>query len=53
MEQGFAPDYTIVDGGSGLRAGQKAAMPEVPCHSDVFHIQQQFEQVSNGLMRRV
>ena len=40
MEQGFDPDYTIADGGSGLRAGQKAAMPETPCHGDVFHIQQ-------------
>ena len=44
-KQGFDPDYTIADGGSGLRAGQKAAMPEVPCHGDVFHIQHQFEQV--------
>ncbi|MEL6556490.1 MAG: hypothetical protein AAFQ63_24015, partial [Cyanobacteria bacterium J06621_11] len=27
-------------------------MPEVPCHGDVFHIQQQFEQVANGLARQ-
>ena len=53
MAQGFDPDYTIADGGSGLRTGQKAAMPETPCHGDVFHIQQQFEQVANGLSRRV
>ena len=53
MAQGFDPDYTIADGGSGLRAGQKAAMPEIPCHGDVFHIQQQFEQVVNSLVRRV
>ena len=53
MAQGFDPDYTIADGGSGLRAGQKAVMPSVPCHGDVFHIQQQFEQVANGLVRRV
>ena len=53
IAQGFEPDYTIADGGSGLRAGQKAVMPEVPCHGDVFHIQQQFEQVANGLVRRV
>ena len=52
MAQGFDPDYTIADGGSGLRAGQKAVMPEVPCHGDVFHIQQQFEQVVNGLARQ-
>ena len=51
-EQGFNPDYTIADGGSGLRAGQKAAMPQTPCHGDVFHIQQQFEQVANGLARQ-
>ena len=51
-KQGFDPKYTIADGGSGLRAGQKAAMPETPCHGDVFHIQQQFEQVANGLARQ-
>ncbi len=28
MAQGFEPKYTIADGGGGLRAGQKAAMPE-------------------------
>ena len=52
MAQGFDPDYTIADGGSELRAGQKAVMPETPCHDDVFHIQQQFEQVANGLARQ-
>jgi hypothetical protein len=52
IEQGFDPDYTIADGGSGLRAGQKAVMPATPCHGDVFHIQQQFEQVANGLARQ-
>ncbi|MEM9808965.1 MAG: hypothetical protein AAF959_27235, partial [Cyanobacteria bacterium P01_D01_bin.56] len=52
IEQGFDPDYTIADGGSGLRAGQKAVMPETPCHGDVFHIQQQFEQVANRLSRQ-
>ncbi|MEL7142637.1 MAG: hypothetical protein AAFY33_17515 [Cyanobacteria bacterium J06643_4] len=52
MAQGFVPRYTIADGGSGLRAGQKAVMPETPCHGDVFHIQQQFEQVANRLARQ-
>jgi hypothetical protein len=52
MAQGVDPDYTIADGGSGLRAGQKAVMPETPCHGDVFHIQQQFEPVANGLARQ-
>ena len=27
-------------------------MPETPCHGDVFRIQQQFEQVANGLARQ-
>ncbi|MEL7071293.1 MAG: hypothetical protein AAGN15_21965 [Cyanobacteria bacterium J06581_3] len=53
IEQGFAPDYPISDGGSGLWVGQKAVMLEFSCHGDVFHIQQQFEQIANSLARRV
>ena len=52
MEQGFNPDYTIADGGTALRAGQKAVLPETPCHGDVFHIQQQFETVASSLNRQ-
>ena len=52
MAQGFKPKYTIADGGSGLRAGQKAVMPASPCHGDVFHIQSQFGQVLSGLVRQ-
>lgn len=52
MGQGFEPKYTIADGGSGLRAGQKAVMPTIPCHGDVFHIQRQFGQVLSGLVRQ-
>jgi hypothetical protein len=36
--QGFAPDATIADFGTGLRAGHKQAFPEVPCRGDVFHV---------------
>ena len=36
--QGLNPDYTIADAGQGLRAGQKAAWGDKPCHGDVFHI---------------
>lgn len=43
----------IADGGTGLRASQKAAMSEIPAHSDVSHIQQQSEKVANCLIRRV
>lgn len=52
MEQGFKPNYTIADGGTALRAGQKAAMPETPCHGDVFHIQQQCQYLANSLTRQ-
>ena len=47
--QGLAPDYTIADAGQGLRAGQKAAWGDTPCHGDVFHIQHQCETLANTL----
>jgi hypothetical protein len=37
QERGFAPDATIADAGTSLRAGQKLAMSQVPCRGDVFH----------------
>src|ERR1700738_4673978 len=45
--RGLNPDYTIADAGTGLRAGQKLAWPDTPCHGDVFHIHQQFETLVN------
>src|SRR5258708_25057960 len=45
--RGLKPDYTIADAGTGLRAGQKLAWPDTPCHGDVFHICQQFETLVN------
>ncbi|TDN62242.1 hypothetical protein [Paraburkholderia sp. BL10I2N1] len=45
--QGLDPDYTIADAGSGLRAGQKLAWGDTPCHGDVFHIQHQCETLVN------
>jgi hypothetical protein len=36
-ERGLAPKATIADFGTALRAGQKLAMPGVPCRGDVFH----------------
>jgi hypothetical protein len=36
-ERGFAPRATIADFGTGIRAGQKLAMPGTPCRGDVFH----------------
>jgi len=39
-EQGLCLNYTIADGGKGLRAGQQAAWGEdIPCHGDVFHVE--------------
>jgi hypothetical protein len=48
-EQGLRPDYTIADAGQGLRAGQRAAWGDTPCHGDVFHIQRQCEGLANTL----
>jgi hypothetical protein len=39
QDRGFAPKATIADFGTGIRAGQKRAMPGVPCRGDVFHVQ--------------
>jgi hypothetical protein len=37
QNRGFQPEATVGDAGSGLRAGQTLAMPDVPCRGDVFH----------------
>jgi len=50
-KQGLNPEYTIADAGQGLRAGQKAAWGDTPCHGDVFHIQHQCEALANTLSR--
>src|SRR5271165_4187357 len=50
-KQGLKPDYTIADAGQGLRAGQKAAWDDTPCHGDVFHITHQYEGLANTLSR--
>ncbi len=50
-QQGLDPDYTIADAGQGLRAGQRAAWGDTPCHGDVFHIQRQCEGLANTLGR--
>jgi len=50
--QGLNPDYVIADAGTGLRAGQRIAWPDTPCHGDVFHIHHQFETVVNIWTRK-
>ncbi len=51
-DQGLKLDYTIADGGSGLRAGQLAAWGELPCHGDVFHALRELGKVAFFLKRR-
>ena len=36
-DKGLRQDYTVADGGTGLRAGQALAWPDIPCRGDVFH----------------
>jgi transposase-like protein len=50
--KGLQPDYTVADGGKGLRAGQALAWPELPCHGDVFHALQELGRLSQTLDNR-
>jgi hypothetical protein len=50
--RGFAPDALIADFGTGLRAGQEQALPEVPCRGDVFHALQKVRPVVTFLENR-
>jgi hypothetical protein len=52
VDQGFAPDATVADGGLGLRAGQALALPEVPCRGDIFHVLRDLEGVVSYLENR-
>ena len=52
VEKGFNPEYTVADFGKGLRAGQKLALPGIPCFGDVFHVLQQFLKALSTLERR-
>jgi hypothetical protein len=47
QKQGLVPENTIANTGVGLRAGQRIAWPDTPCHGDVFHILQQFKALAN------
>jgi len=52
-EQGLHPDYTVADGGKGLRAGQAAAWgDDVPCNGDVFHAERDFGKLAYFLENR-
>jgi hypothetical protein len=51
-ERGLAPDAIVADFGSGLRAGQATALPEVPCRGDLFHLVRDWEQAVTYLENR-
>jgi hypothetical protein len=51
-DRGFAPKTIVADGGTGLRAGQKLAMPDTPCWGDIFHGLQEVQSVASYLENR-
>jgi hypothetical protein len=51
-EHGFAPEAIVADFGTGLRAGQGLALPQVPCRGDVFHLVRDLEQAVSYLENR-
>jgi hypothetical protein len=52
QHQGFDPQAVIADGGTGLRAGQRLALPGVPCWADLFHVEREFSQLVRFLDNR-
>lgn len=36
-DKGLQPEFTVADGGKGLRAGQAIVWSDIPCRADVFH----------------
>lgn len=52
QDRGFDPDATIADFGTGIRAGQKRAMPGTPCRGDVFHAEHELTPVVAFLENR-
>ena len=52
-KEGLCLNYTIADGGKGLRAGQQAAWGhEIRCHGDVFHAESELNRLALFLERR-
>lgn len=51
-DRGLRPLYTVADGGKGLRAGQAAAWPDIPCHGDVFHAERELGKLAYYLENR-
>jgi hypothetical protein len=51
-DRGFDPEATIADFGTGLRKGQKQALPGTPCRGDVFHLLRDFQTLAGYLDNR-
>jgi hypothetical protein len=52
QDRGLAPQATVADFGAAIRAGQKEALPAVPCRGDVFHALQALRPVVTYLENR-
>jgi len=52
QDRGLAPQATIADFGTGIRAGQKHALPQVFCRGDVFHALHEIKPVVTFLENR-
>ncbi len=51
-QRGLAPQATVADFGTGIRAGVKLALPGVPCYSDVFHAEMDVTALVSYLQNR-
>jgi hypothetical protein len=52
QERGLAPQATVADFGSGIRAGVKLALADIPCRGDVFHALAEITAVATYLEKR-
>lgn len=52
QDRGWAPDATIADFGTGLRAGQERTCPDLPCRGDLFHALKNLGDAAVGLENR-
>ena len=52
QDRGWNPQATVADFGSGLRAGQKQAFPDLPCRGDLFHALKSLGDAARSLDRR-
>ena len=52
QKKNLKAEYSIADGGKGLRAGQKEAWQTVPCHADIFHVIKDLKDLSYRLEKQ-